>query len=70
LISAVFLSPDFSCRSHRSSHHSFAHEKSGLDWLNAHVVSTVPGQPLVSCDFDLVPRHILTDIGAGVATVS
>jgi hypothetical protein len=30
LISAVFLSPDFSCGSRPGSHHSFAHEKSGL----------------------------------------
>jgi hypothetical protein len=29
-ISAVFLSPNFSCRSHRGSQHTFAHEKSGL----------------------------------------
>jgi dienelactone hydrolase len=31
LIRAVFLSPDFSCRSQRGSHHIFAHEESGLD---------------------------------------
>jgi hypothetical protein len=23
--------PDFSCRSHRGSHHTFAHEQSGLE---------------------------------------
>jgi hypothetical protein len=30
LIIAVFLSPNFSCRSHCGSHHTLAHEKSGL----------------------------------------
>jgi [acyl-carrier-protein] S-malonyltransferase len=34
-VSAVFLSPDFSCRSRRSSHHTFAHEKSGLEERDA-----------------------------------
>jgi hypothetical protein len=33
LISAAFLSPDFSCRSQRGSHHTFAHEKFGLELL-------------------------------------